>query len=87
MSKKTNAWVKHRAEMDAYNAFRDSLRGKIKETIGTQRKLMEDLEVTYPTLWRRNNDPDLWNLGQLRQLRTSLGMTKAEMIEWLRPLL
>ena len=87
MSKKTNAWVKHRAEMDAYNMFRDSLRSKIKETIGTQRKLMEDLEVTYPTLWRRNNDPDLWNLGQLRQLRTSLDMTKAELIEWLRPLL
>lgn len=85
--KKTNAWVKNRVEMDAYNFFRDSLRKKIRETVGTQRELMEALEVTYPTIWRRNNDPDLWNVGQLRQIRETLGMTKAEMIEWLRPLL
>ena len=86
MGKATNAWVE-KVDQAIYNEFRDNLRKKTKEAHRTQQRLMEYLGVTYPTLWRRNNDPDLWNLGQLRQLRTSLGMTKAEMIEWLRPLL
>lgn len=70
-----------------YEPWRAWLRGKVKEELGTQQKLMEVLDITYPTIWRRNNDPDMWDIGQLRALRKALNLPKNELIEWLRPLL
>jgi len=85
-TKTTNHWVERLPE-PVYNAFRDRLRVKVKKTTGTQEKLKAELGFTDPVLRRRINDPDAWNLGQLRTLRGPLKMTKEELISLIRPLL
>jgi len=84
--RKNNHFVEplHPAE---YEPFRIALRERTKEKLGSQKALMEAMDVTYPTIWRRNNEPDMWDIGQLRTLRKVLEIPKNELIEWLRPLL
>ena len=82
-----NANVRHFVEADVTDGFVERIKARRKARF----KAMEDFADVYGTtvtsFYDRLNDPDRFTVGELRELRHTLGMNKAELIEWLRPLL
>ena len=82
-----NANVKHLVDRKAAREFSFRVQNAATAQHGTMLAFVEDYGMTAPAVYDRLADPDKWTVGQLREIRHTLGLNKAEMIEWLRPLL
>ena len=82
-----NANVTHPADRKAVREFWLRVKEAAAVQHGTMLAFIDDFGMTAPAVYDRLNDPDRFTVGELRELRHTLGMNKAELIEWLRPLL
>lgn len=83
----TNANVIHRPESGAVEAFRDAIHGAVKRRCGSVAAFADMYGMTAPAIYDRLKDPDRFTMGQIREARMVLGLTKAEMVEMVRCLL
>lgn len=48
-------------------------------------KLAKELGMTYPTLWRKMNEPERFTLGELFDLADAIGVPVCKLIEKTQP--
>lgn len=82
-----NANVKHPLDRKAAREFGFRVQEAATVQHGTMLAFIDEFGVSAPTMYNRLADPDHFTVGELRELRHTLGMNKAELVEWLRPLL
>ena len=82
-----NANVKHFVDAEVSKGFSDRIKARRKERYEAMDDFYFDFGISTPAVYDRLNDPDRFTVGELREIRHTLGMNKAELIEWLRPLL
>ena len=79
-----NACVKSVVDGSAFSVL---LKEKIRAVHGTMEIGCEEYGMTVAAVYDRLKDPDRWTVGQLRELRLNLGMSKQDFVAALRPLL
>ncbi len=80
---RVNENVTQRVETD----FGERMKQTIKERCRTVTDFCCAYGMTPPAVYDRLADPDKFTLGQLREARLVLGLTKAEMVEMVRCML
>ena len=56
----------------------------LRNRIVNMAEFCEEYGMTNTAVYRRLNDPDMWTVGQLRQLRATLGLSKEELLDIVR---
>jgi len=82
-----NSNVKHLVDDEVSVAVAEQIKARRKARYDTMDDFCLDYGITVTAFYDRLNDPDRFTVGELRELRHTLGMNKAELVEWLRPLL
>lgn len=83
----TNAVVSQPLDRKTVREFGFRLKEAATVQCGTMLAFIDDYGMSAPAVYDRLADPDRWTIGQLRELKRALGISKAELIEILRPLL
>jgi hypothetical protein len=82
-----NANVRHPADARAAREFSFRVQEIAADRHGFMLDFIRDFGMSAPAVYERLRDPDKWTVGQLRELRMTLGMNKADFLAALRPLL
>ena len=82
-----NANVAHHPPEDAYASFRRRVSARRRRIYARAADFLAAYRMSRNTYYARCRDPDLFTVGELRELRHTLHMSKDELIQWIRDIM
>ena len=76
----------HRPDRGTLLEFGEKLKAALRKAGGVY-AYADEVRATPATIYRRINDGDNCTIADLRNIRVKTGITKAELVEMIRPLL